>query len=223
MLTPKTTVHCADYNNSKHNILATNWMDFMHTREVYTSLVFYRMRNVMDRRLSFSMWILHAVALVAGLMLSTAHAASPKKSAGSDSTTLSGGVTSDPLWDLEIPRQELEAVLMRLVQAYEGGNIEQFMALIAPHVRTEAGLLRAQVLREEYVETFLGSHRRRMILRNVHWTRANDGVVADADFVSYVTSRRDDSVHERSGAARFHLTKPAAEWIISELYFSYDH
>jgi len=135
---------------------------------------------------------------------------------------LRGGVASDPLWDLEIPRQELEAVLMRFVQAYEGGNVDRFMELIAPEVRTEAGLLRAKNLREEYVETFLGSRLRRMMLRNVHWTRANDGVVADADFLSNMTSKRDDRVHERSGAARFHLTKQATKWLITELYFSYD-
>ena len=170
------------------------------------------------------MWMFHAVVLVAAsVMLTPAEAASPKKSGGTDATTLSGGVASDPLWDLEIPRQELEVVLMRLVQAYEGGNIDQFMAQMAKQVRTEAGLLRAQVVRDDYLETFRGSEKRRMILRNVHWSRAPDGVVADADFVSYVTSKRDDRVHERSGAARFHLIKQATAWVISEMFFSYDN
>ena len=145
------------------------------------------------------------------------------KAADVDKSTLRGGVVSDPLWELEIPRQELESVLMRFVQAYEGGKIDQFTELLAPQVRTEAGLLRAKELREEYLETFLGSRLRRMILRNVHWTRANEGVVADADFTSYVTSRRDDREHQRSGAVRFHLGKQSAAWVITELYFSYDN
>lgn len=169
------------------------------------------------------MWMFHAAVLMAmSVILTPVNAASPKKS-GTDASTLSGGVASDPLWDLEIPRQELEPVLMRLVQAYEGGNIDQFMAQMAKQVRTEAGLLRAQAVRDDYLETFRGSEKRRMILRNVHWSRAPDGVVADADFVSYVTSKRDDRMHERSGAARFHLTKPAAAWVISEMFFSYDN
>jgi len=168
------------------------------------------------------MRILHALVVVFAVMCSTTQAATPKADDNNNKATVRGGVASDPLWDLDIPRQEIESVLMRFVQAYEGGNIERFMELIAPEVRTEAGLLRAKVLREDYVETFLGSRQRRMILRNVHWTRANDDVVADADFVSNITSRRDDRVHERSGAARFHLTKQAKQWVISELYFSYD-
>ena len=173
------------------------------------------------------MRIFHAVVFVMSAVYSSAQAAPPTASdknsaSGSDKTTLRGGVVSDPLWDLEIPRQELESVLLHFVQAYEGGNVERFMDLIAPQVRTEAGLLRAQVLREEYVETFLGSRLRRMILRNVHWTRANEDVVADADFLSNITSRRDDRTYQRSGAARFHLTKQASKWVITELYFSYD-
>ena len=177
----------------------------------------------MDRKAPILRWIFPTVVLAtAAFIWSSTNAALPKTSGNSDSTVLRGNVVSDPLWNLEIPRHELEAVIMHLVQAYEGGHIDQLMALIAPQVRTEAGLLRAQTLREEYTETFLGSSQRRMILRNVNWTRTNDGVVADADFVSYVTSKRDDRVHEHSGAARFHLTKQATSWIINELYFLND-
>ncbi len=170
-----------------------------------------------------------AVITAAALVVTPVDAATPNpsrkdsKAADVDKSTLRGGVISDPLWELEIPRQELESVLMRFVQAYEGGKIDRFTELLAPRVRTEAGLVRAQVLREEYLETFLGSRLRRMILRNVHWTRANEGVVADADFTSYVTSRRDDLEHQRSGALRFHLGKQGAAWVITELYFSYDN
>jgi hypothetical protein len=168
------------------------------------------------------MRIIHAVAVVVIAMCSTIQAGTPKVSGDTNKSTLHGGVVSDPLWELDIPRQEIEPVLMQFVQAYEGGDVNRFMTLIAPQVRTEAGLLRAQTLREEYSETFLGTRLRRMILRNVHWTRTPEGVVADADFLSNNTSRRDDRAYERSGAARFHLTKQAKSWLISELYFSYD-
>lgn len=162
------------------------------------------------------------VCAAIGFTASVSHAASPKKS-GNDNTTLSGGVASDLQWDLEIPRQELESILIRLVQAYEAGSIDQFMTLFAAQVRTEAGLLPAKALREEYVEIFLGSLRRRLILRNIHWERTNNDVIADADFTTHVTSRRDERMRERRGAARFHLTKSTAAWAISELYFSYDN
>lgn len=173
-----------------------------------------------------------ALVMVAALVVAPVNAAPPNtsrtnpKATDVDKATVRGGVVSDPLWELEIPRQELESVLMRFVQAYEGGKVDRLTELLAPQVRTEAGLLRRQTLHDEYLETFLGSRLRRMILRNVHWTRANEGnegVVADADFTSYVTSRRDDLEHQRSGALRFHLGKQGAAWLITELYFSYDN
>ncbi len=174
------------------------------------------------------MRICHAIVLVAGFMGATVYAAAPKNNVNnsdsdSDKATLRGGVVSDPLWDLDVPRQELEAVLMRFVQAYDGGNIDRLMALIGPQLRTEKGLRRAQEVRDEYLETFLGSSQRRIILRNVLWTRAGDGVVADADFVSRIISKRDERTHERSGALRAHLNREKAEWVIGELYFSYDN
>ena len=170
-----------------------------------------------------------ALTVAAALIFTPVDAATPNtsrndpKAADVDKSTLRGGVVSDSLWELEIPRQELESVLMRFVQAYEGGKVDRLTELLAPQVRTEAGLLRAQALHDEYLETFLGSRLRRMILRNLHWTRANEGVVADADFTSYVTSRRDDLEHQRSGAMRIHLGKQSAAWVITELYFSYDN
>lgn len=166
------------------------------------------------------------IIVIAVGFICTGVAAAPKandRAIGSDPATLRGGVVSDPLWDLEVPRQELEAVVMRFVQAFDGGNIDRLMALVGTQVRTEKGVRRAQEVRDEYVETFLGSSTRRLILRNVHWSHATDGVVADADFVLRVVSKRDDRTHERSGALRMHLNRQNTQWIIGELYFSDDN
>lgn len=137
--------------------------------------------------------------------------------------TQKGGVISDPLWELDVPRQDVEPVIMTFVQAYEGGDIVRFMRLFSANVKTEAGTRAARDLREQYQEIFLGTSERHLIIRNARWAHVDANIILEADLMTNMISKRDDLRHQRTGALRIYLARENAIWVISELYFAYDN
>lgn len=154
--------------------------------------------------------------------LSGTNAAAPPPG-DSEFQTLKGGVLSDHLWDLDVPRQDVEPVIMTFVRAYESGDINRFMPLFSLKMKTDSGARAAGELRAEYQELFLGTRERHLILKNTRWSHVGTNIIAESDLVTSMISKRDDQRHERSGAVRFYLSRNGANWIISELYFAYDN
>lgn len=142
---------------------------------------------------------------------------------GSTADTLRGGVISDPLWELDIPRQDVEPVIMAFVQAYESGDINRFMRLFKSTVKTDSGERAARELRDDYLDLFLGTTERHIIIKNTRWSHIDDQVIADADLLTSMISKRDDQRHQRSGAVRIYLGRLGKEWRIDEMYFAYDN
>lgn len=140
-----------------------------------------------------------------------------------DGKVLKGGVISDPLWSIDIPRQDVEPVIMTFVQAYESGDINRFMRLFKSTVKTDSGERAARELRDDYLDLFLGTTERHIIIKNTRWSHIDDQVIADADLLTSMISKRDDQRHQRSGAVRIYLGRLGKEWRIDEMYFAYDN
>lgn len=155
-------------------------------------------------------------------LFTTAHSATAPNDDGLNQT-IKGGVISDPLWELDVPRQDVEPVIMGFVQAYESGDINRFMRLFKSTVKSDSGERASRELRDEYREIFLGTTERHIIIRNTRWSHVEDQVIADADLLTSMVSKRDDQRHQRSGALRIYLGREGKEWRIEELYYAYDN
>lgn len=165
---------------------------------------------------------LHTKAVMLAMCMASATQAAEPVAIFNDSSAVQSDAVTEPLWELDIPRQDLDAVLMRFMRAYDGGDAARFTQLFTPMVRTEEGVRSAKSVTDEYAEVFLSTMSRRLILRNVRWSRVDQHVMAESDFMFSAFSKRDDRTRDMNGAVRFYLTKVESRWLIKELYFAYD-
>lgn len=126
------------------------------------------------------------------------------------------------LWNLDVPRADVEAIVGEFMNAYNAGDIERMSRLFAKKVITDHGPKEFTQMREDYAEHFLATVARYLNLRNARWQKAVDGVMTEVDFSLREQSKLDGKDRDYTGAVRFYLSNVSGKWKIAELYFAYD-
>ncbi len=127
------------------------------------------------------------------------------------------------VWNLDVPRADLESVIAEFMNAYNAGDIERMARLFSKKMVTDHGTKEYAQVRDEYAEHFLGTISRYLNLRNARWQKWKDGgVMTEVDFSLREQSKLDNKDRDYSGAVRFYLSNSTGKWKITELYFAYD-
>jgi hypothetical protein len=126
------------------------------------------------------------------------------------------------LWNLDVPRNEVEAVVAEFMNAYNAGDRDRVARLFDKKVITDHGEQQHAELVDEYGEHFLATVARYLNLRNARWQKTPNGVMTEVDFSLREQSKLDNKDRDYSGAVRFYLSNASGRWHIVELYFAYD-
>ncbi len=126
------------------------------------------------------------------------------------------------LWNLDVPRAEVEAVVAEFMNSYNAGDPERLAKVLEKKVITEHGEQKSQEIIDEYGEHFLATTARYLNLRNARWQKTNDGVMSEVDFSLREQSKLDGKDRDYSGAVRFYMNKTSGQWRIDQLYFAYN-
>jgi hypothetical protein len=126
------------------------------------------------------------------------------------------------LWNLDVPRQEVEPVIADFMNAYNAGDRDRIARLFEKKVTTDRGERKHAEIVEEYGEHFLATVARYLNLRNARWQKTDEGVMSEVDFSLREQSKVDNKDRDYTGAVRFYLSKASGRWRIAALYFAYD-